>query len=522
MRRRTGSTASSGEPLGKKMFGVFDCDKAADHPLVDGPARWCVPHSRCNEVPEEALRRAGYRILSRSRRGRGRHVHQSSATASSSSCKATRNTMRRRCSANTGATCGGSSPARSRDYPELPHGYFTDDGDSRAAGVPRAGGAAARHRAARTVPRRRASAGNLTAPWRDAATRLYSNWLTYLRAAHGAPSRRSRPVPPALPRRQHRPTPSHDRRLAPRSCRSQPARRCFPAAPSASSCDDRLTQALLAAAEPRRGGLGRPDPRPRSLQARVGRVRFRAAAPLDGLLSWTVAQLEPGVTQMTHPRYFGLFNPAPTFPGAMRRPHRRRVQPAAGDRDDLARRGRDRGACDPRGRAPRRAAGRDRRPFHHRRRRGQLHRADLRADPGEPGFRRSRRRAFAGAAGVLRLDAKAISPGSRSRIRPGSAAPRCASSRPTAPAASTRSALARTIEPDRAGRRRAGDAGRDRRHHQCRHDRSARRDCADDRPALRVVAACRRRLGRGADRVGPISRRARRDRAGRLADHRRA
>jgi len=36
--------------------------------------------------------------------------------------------------------------------------------------------------------------------------------------------------------------------------------------------------------------------------------------PLDALLQWTIARLEEGVTQVTHPRYFGLFNPAPTFP----------------------------------------------------------------------------------------------------------------------------------------------------------------------------------------------------------------
>jgi glutamate/tyrosine decarboxylase-like PLP-dependent enzyme len=32
------------------------------------------------------------------------------------------------------------------------------------------------------------------------------------------------------------------------------------------------------------------------------------------LMAWTVAQLEHGVTHMTHPRYLGLFNPAPSFP----------------------------------------------------------------------------------------------------------------------------------------------------------------------------------------------------------------
>ena len=41
---------------------------------------------------------------------------------------------------------------------------------------------------------------------------------------------------------------------------------------------------------------------------------FRAPRPLDELLSWSIAQMEHGIVHMTHPRYFGLFNPAPTFP----------------------------------------------------------------------------------------------------------------------------------------------------------------------------------------------------------------
>jgi len=41
---------------------------------------------------------------------------------------------------------------------------------------------------------------------------------------------------------------------------------------------------------------------------------FRTPRPLDELLSWTIAQMERGLVHVTHPRYFGLFNPAPTFP----------------------------------------------------------------------------------------------------------------------------------------------------------------------------------------------------------------
>ena len=41
---------------------------------------------------------------------------------------------------------------------------------------------------------------------------------------------------------------------------------------------------------------------------------FSSARPLAELLPWIMERLEQGIVQLTHPRYFGLFNPAPTFP----------------------------------------------------------------------------------------------------------------------------------------------------------------------------------------------------------------
>jgi homoserine O-succinyltransferase len=53
--------------LGEKLSGVFDCRKAEDHALmISAPSRWRVPHSRYNGLPEEALPRRGYRLLSKS------------------------------------------------------------------------------------------------------------------------------------------------------------------------------------------------------------------------------------------------------------------------------------------------------------------------------------------------------------------------------------------------------------------------------------------------------------------------
>ncbi len=41
---------------------------------------------------------------------------------------------------------------------------------------------------------------------------------------------------------------------------------------------------------------------------------FVVPRPIDELMSWTVNKMETGLVHLTHPRYFGLFNPAPVFP----------------------------------------------------------------------------------------------------------------------------------------------------------------------------------------------------------------
>ena len=40
---------------------------------------------------------------------------------------------------------------------------------------------------------------------------------------------------------------------------------------------------------------------------------FQSSMKLPALLEWTVAQLQAGLVQLNHPRYLGLFNPAPSF-----------------------------------------------------------------------------------------------------------------------------------------------------------------------------------------------------------------
>jgi homoserine O-succinyltransferase/O-acetyltransferase len=167
------------QPLAGKLCGVFDCEKATDHPLVDGgPPRWCVPHSRYNELPEAALVRAGYRILTRS--------PQVGADMFIKEGKSLFLFLQGHPEYDTTALFGeyrrdirrflaGDSDC----YPKLPHGYFNRATEAAMLAFRER---VLRQRDIALLPSfPAAEAGRqLTDPWRSVATRLYANWLTYL------------------------------------------------------------------------------------------------------------------------------------------------------------------------------------------------------------------------------------------------------------------------------------------------------------------------------------------------------
>jgi glutamate/tyrosine decarboxylase-like PLP-dependent enzyme len=88
----------------------------------------------------------------------------------------------------------------------------------------------------------------------------------------------------------------------------------FPPSEERERCDNFLTIELLEAK--RRGASGSVMPTfdLASFRRELANFDFQSARPLDEALSWTIAQMEHGLVHVTHPRYFGLFNPAPTFP----------------------------------------------------------------------------------------------------------------------------------------------------------------------------------------------------------------
>ena len=185
------------QPLDGKLCGVFDCDLATDHPLVNNsPPRWCVPHSRYNELPEAALARAGYRVLTRSpevgadmfikeRKSLFLFLQGHPEYDSTALFGEYRRDIRR--------YLAGESDC----YPRLPHGYFKRETEAAMLAFREQ---AMRRRDIALLPSfPAAEAGRqLTDPWRPAATCLYANWLSYLverrdaRTGQAAPRRAAR------------------------------------------------------------------------------------------------------------------------------------------------------------------------------------------------------------------------------------------------------------------------------------------------------------------------------------------
>ena len=88
----------------------------------------------------------------------------------------------------------------------------------------------------------------------------------------------------------------------------------FPTPTNRVRWDDLLTLKLLRANERVAEGPVRPDLNLGDFRSELVDFDFQIPRPLGELLSWTIDKMEHGLVHVTHPRYFGLFNPSPSFP----------------------------------------------------------------------------------------------------------------------------------------------------------------------------------------------------------------
>lgn len=94
----------------------------------------------------------------------------------------------------------------------------------------------------------------------------------------------------------------------------QPVSALYPNDDDRRRWDEFLSSALAAAHARVVEGPVTPTLDAPSVREKLLRFDFATPRPLPELISWVIAHMEDGVVHIGHPRYLGLFNPAPAFP----------------------------------------------------------------------------------------------------------------------------------------------------------------------------------------------------------------
>src|SRR5438876_8343668 len=168
-------------PLGDKRLGIFECVRVSDHPLTaSAPSRLRMPHSRWNEIPEEALMACGYRVLTRSEdAGVDAFVKQRKSlfVFFQGHPEYDAVTLLLEYRRDIGRFLRGERDT----YPPLPHGYFDPEPIEALTALRERALMDRREELLAGFPTALA-AGKVTNTWRSTAENLYRNWLVYIRA----------------------------------------------------------------------------------------------------------------------------------------------------------------------------------------------------------------------------------------------------------------------------------------------------------------------------------------------------
>jgi homoserine O-succinyltransferase len=169
----------------QKLSGVFECTKNGEHAIIrDAPSRWCVPHSRHNDLPEGELLAKNYCIISRSPVvGADIFLKQGDSLSVfvQGHPEYEPDTLLREYRRDIRRFVAGER----KTYPEMPRGYFDRETEARFDEMEDRIVQERHHDGLRTFP---SVEGRLAFNWRQSAVRLYSNWLSYL-FAHKYPGK---------------------------------------------------------------------------------------------------------------------------------------------------------------------------------------------------------------------------------------------------------------------------------------------------------------------------------------------
>jgi glutamate/tyrosine decarboxylase-like PLP-dependent enzyme len=122
-----------------------------------------------------------------------------------------------------------------------------------------------------------------------------------MKATHEAHRVEPRQLPPSCPERSASPPPA-------------PSSALFPPRDDQQRWDNFLSRQLAQADACITAGAVGPTIDLARFKRDLAAFDFETPRVLAGVLEWTIAQMRDGIVHVTHPRYFGLFNPAPAFP----------------------------------------------------------------------------------------------------------------------------------------------------------------------------------------------------------------
>jgi len=166
-------------PLSDKRFGIFECARVTDHPLTSGvPARLHMPHSRWNEIPEDALTACGYRVLTKSEdAGVDAFVKLSKSlfVFFQGHPEYDPDTLLLEYRRDIGRFLRGERDG----YPSMPRGYFDEDTVNALAALQKRALTNRREELLSELPTN-FLASKVNSSWSSAAVCIYRNWLQYL------------------------------------------------------------------------------------------------------------------------------------------------------------------------------------------------------------------------------------------------------------------------------------------------------------------------------------------------------
>jgi homoserine O-succinyltransferase/O-acetyltransferase len=171
--------------LADKQFGVFDYKKVANHALTQGVGDTMpIPHSRWNEVREEALASCGYEVLTQSvdagvdlfvkKKKDSLFVHFQGHPeyGAHTLLKEYRRDIKR------------FVRAERETYPTMPHGYF-DAPTTRLLSTFQKKATMNRHEKVLADFPEDTISGAVSGNWQASGATIYRNWLRYLQAPKG-------------------------------------------------------------------------------------------------------------------------------------------------------------------------------------------------------------------------------------------------------------------------------------------------------------------------------------------------